>query len=107
MLIENIDEPRSHQTEFLLKAISTRLSGREDCKNVNYRVKINHNGVTMEPLVYVYKNRYSRKETDRLDIISFVHQYRMKGALLSGFVFGTYEYQSTVDGKKRRWRKIE
>ena len=107
MLLENISEPRSKQTEFLLKCISTRLSGREDCKNISYLVKIDHNGVTMSPLVYVYKNRYSRKETDRLDIISFVHQFKMKGARLSQFVFGTYEYQQLPNSKRRRWRRIE
>lgn len=107
MLLENIDEPQGKQTEFLLKAISTRLSGREDCRNLTYRIKIDHNGVTMEPLIYVYKDRYSRKETDRLDIVSFIHQYKMKGAKLSGFVFGTYEYLSTSDNKRRKWRKVD
>lgn len=107
MLLENIDQPQGKQTEFLLKSISTRLSGREDCKDITYTVKINHNGVTMEPLIYVYKNRYARKETDRLDIVSFVHQYKMKGALLSGFVFGTYTYSALPDGKRRKWSKVE
>lgn len=106
MLLDNIDEPQGKQTEFLLKSISTRLSGREDCRNITYRVTINHNGVTMEPLVYVYKNRYERKETDRLDIVSFVHQYKMKGAMLSNFVFGTYEYQMMPDSNRRKWRKV-
>lgn len=101
-----LDEPNGKQTEFLLRSISERLSGREDCRNVNYKVTINHNGVSMEPLVYVYKNRYQRKETDKLDIVSFVHKYKMNGAVLSNFVFGTYQYQSTLDGKRRKWRKI-
>lgn len=106
MLLENIEEPRGKQTEFLLKAISTRLSGREDCKKLTYRVTIDHNGVIMEPLVYVYKNRYMRKETDRLDIVSFVHQYKMQGALLSNFVFGTYEYKLVPETNRRKWSKI-
>ena len=107
MLLENVNEPTAQQTEFLLKSISTRLSGRDDCKNIRYKVTIDHNGVTMEPLVYVYKNRYSRKETDRMDIVSFVHRYKMKGALLSGFVFGTYVYDLSADGKRRKWRKAD
>lgn len=106
MFLENVDEPMGKQTEFLLKSISSRLSGREDCRGVKYKVTIDHNGVTMDPLIYVYKNRYSRKEVDKLDIVSFVHQYRMRGALLSNFVFGTYEYELSSEGKKRRWRKI-
>ena len=104
-ILDNVDEPQGKQTEYLLKCISTRLSGREDCRNVNYKVTIDYKGVRMEPLVYVYRNRYNRKDVDRLDIISFVHKYKLSSALLSGFVFGTYEYESTEDGKKRRWRK--
>lgn len=106
MFIENVDEPTSKQTEFLLKSISDRLSGREDCKKVNYIVKIDHNGVSMTPLIYVFKDRYNRKDSDKLDIVSFVHKYKMKGARLDGFVFGTYEYQLLPDGKRRRWRKL-
>lgn len=102
-----LDEPNGKQTELLLRSISTRLSGREDCKDVNYRVTIDHNGVSMEPLVYVYRNRYCRKETDKMDIVSFVHHYKLRGALLSNFVFGTYEYESTLEGKRRKWRKVK
>lgn len=107
MILENIDEPQGKQTEFLLKSISERLSGREDCRNVTYTVKIDHNCVTMDPLIYVYKNRYNRKESDKLDIVSFVHKYKMKGALLSNFVFGTYRYESVDGVKRRRWRKVD
>lgn len=107
MFIKGIDEPTSKQTEFLLKCIASRLSGREDCKKVPYRVTIDVNGIRMNPLIYVYKNRYSRKEVDKLDIISFIHKYKMNGAKLSGFVFGTYEYSLSTDGKRRKWRRIE
>lgn len=107
MIIENVDEPTAQQTEFLLKSIASRLSGRDDCKQVTYKVVIDENGVNMSPLIYVYKNRYNRKESDKMDIISFVHHYRMTNALLSGFVFGTYEYQLSIDGKRRKWRKVD
>lgn len=105
MLDFNSNEPNGKQTEFLLKAIAARLSGREDCRNVNYTVTIDHNGISMVPLVYVYKDKHNRKESDKLDIVSFVHKYKMQGALLSGFVFGTYEYQSSTESKRRKWRR--
>jgi hypothetical protein len=105
MFIENLDEPTSAQTEFLLKSIADRLSGRQDCRRVEYKVRIDEHGVRMEPLVYVYKNRFQRQDTDKLDIVSFIHKYKMKGAPLSGFVFGTYEYQLSADGKRRKWRR--
>lgn len=103
---EIFEGPKGAQTEFLLKAISSRLSGREDCRGKVYTVNIDHTGVTMTPFVYVYRNRYSRKDSDKMDVVSFVHQYRMPNALLSEFVFGTYEYQASMDGKRRRWRKV-
>ena len=106
MLIEDLNEPTSKQTEFLLKSVSDRLSGRDDCRKVPYTIKIDHNGVTMDPLIYVYPDKHKRKETDRLDIVSFVHRYKMRGAQLSGFVFGTYRYDLSIDGKKRKWRKV-
>lgn len=106
-MIENLSEPRGQQTEYLLKAISARLSGREDAKKVVYRVKIDHSGVRMNPSFQVYPNRYMRKESDKIDVVSWVHAYKMNGSLLSEFVFGTYEYQLSAEGKQRRWRRID
>ena len=106
MNIANLDEPNGAQTEFLLKCIATRLSGREDCRKIKYRVIIDHNGVTMTPSVSVWPNRYVRKESDKIDIISWVHTFKMRNALLTNFVFGTYEYQLSAEGKQRRWRKV-
>lgn len=105
-MIDNFLGPKGSQTEFLLKSISSRLSGREDCKNVTYRVTIDHCGVKMEPLINVFPNRYNRKESDKLDVVSYIHIYKMHNALLSDFVFGTYEYQFSVDHKQRKWRKV-
>ena len=107
MIIENFDEPTSKQTELLLKSIADRLSGRDDCKKTCYKITIDHNGVKMFPYVEVFPNRYNRKESDKMDIVSWVHHYKMEGAKLSGFVFGTYEYQLSVDGKRRKWRRIQ
>ena len=106
-MFENIDEPRAKQTEFLLNAVAKRLSGRDDCRKVPYRVYIDHNGVRMNPLIYVFPNRYHRQESDKMDVVSFIHQYKMNGALLSGFVFGVYEYELAYEGKRRKWRKVE
>lgn len=105
-MFDSIDEPIGQQTEFLLKSIAARLASREDCKGITYTVIIDHNGVRMNPLIYVFPNRYKRQEADKIDIVSFVHQYKMKGTLLSQFVFGTYEYSLAYDGGRRRWRKV-
>lgn len=105
-MIENHLGPTGEQTEFLLKSISTRLSGREDCKQLEYVVTINENGVHMNPLVQVFPNRYQRKEKDKIDIVSYVHQYKMPNARLDGFVFGKYKYQLSADKTQRKWRKM-
>lgn len=108
-ILDNVDEPRGKQTELLLKCISGRLSGRQDCRDVNYKVKINNSNIMMEPLIYVYKNRYQRKEIDRLDIISYVCKYKFNSnsEIFTNLVPGTYIYESTLDNKKRRWRKLD
>ena len=106
-MFDNISEPLGQQTEFLLKAVANRLSGREDCRKVCYRVIIDHNGVRMNPLIYVWPNRYRRREEDKLDIISYIHKYKMPNAELTGFVFGVYEYELSYDGRRRKWRKAE
>lgn len=105
-MIENLSEPKGQQTEYLLKAIAERLSGREDAKKVVYQVRIDHYGVRMKPEFQVYPNRYMRKESDLIDVVSWVHTYKMNNVLLSDFVFGTYEYQLSAEGKQRRWRRI-
>ena len=93
-------------TEYLLKCIAQRLAGREDCKKVNYQIHIDASGIHMYPTVKVFPNRYRRKETDKMDIVTFVYHYKMQGVKLDELVFGRYEYQLSSDGKKRRWRKL-
>ena len=93
-------------TEDLLFHISQRLSGREDCRNLTYTVIIDDTGVHMTPPVFVYPNRYCKKQADKLDIVSWVHQTHMKSTLLSQFVFGTYQYRKDGESKKRRWTRI-
>ena len=94
------------KTEEFLKNISQRLSGRDDCKKVSYRVTIDITGVHMNPIVQVYPNRHRRKDTDKMDIVSFVHEYRMPKVKLDELVFGEYEYQFSSDQKSRKWRKL-
>ena len=105
-MFDKVPEPISKQTEFLLKSISSRLAGRDNCRNVTYRVIIDHNGVRMSPLVYVFPNRYKRRESDKKEIIQFIHENKMNGSMLSGFVFGTYEYRPSYDNKRRKWVKL-
>ena len=94
-------------TEDLLKSISQRLAGREDCKKIVYQISIDKDGIHMYPIVNVFPNRYNRKEVDKIDVITYVHEYRLPELKLDELVFGRYEYQLSSDGKKRRWRKVD
>lgn len=99
----------SHQefknTEDLLKCIAKRLSGRDDLRYCNYVVHITaDNSVTMNPLTYVYPNRYRRHQTDKLEVTEYVLSTFERGAR---FVEGTYKYQSSADNKKRRWMRTD
>lgn len=113
-------------TENLLKAISERLSGRDDCKKIEYMamvmpVKQNdavYYTICFYPDIMVYPDRYHKKKTDLLPIVQYVaHKhfsdilYKQEGALgptcfvENSLVTGTYKYKLSADGKRRRWIK--
>lgn len=89
--------------EFLQK-ISKRLSGRDDCKDVEFEVKISDKSIEMFPLIYVFPDTYHRSACDKLTIISFIQQLMPNCKLTSG----KYKYQriATSARKQRRWIKI-
>lgn len=119
-------------TQELLRKITRRLSGREDCKGVEYCLGI---GVHVEgspinlsdensvedyiffsPDVYVYRDKKHRKSKDLFRIVDFIlYKYYeedlvkgrdSKGQLLvdtSKLVKGLYRYQISIDGRRRKW----
>jgi len=104
--VENLNSPTGKQTEYLLHKIAERLSGRDDCRETEYEVTIDYSGVRMYPLIEIFPNRYKRQQSDKLDVVSFVHMNYMKGTQLSDFVFGTYRYEFSELSKKRRWVRL-
>lgn len=100
---------RSECTQTLLKAISDRLSGRDDCKGIVYTVDISiRNGVVMTPLIYVFPNRHRRAESDKLDVLSYVHRYKLQNITLDQLEFGTYQYlPNSSNNSKRRWVRVQ
>lgn len=92
--------------EFLNK-VSRRLSGREDCKGVEFEVTIQENNITMKPLMYVFPDTHHRSDIDKLTIINFIlHLSSNKHHKLT---FGTYKYKyaDSITKKKRRWIRIK
>lgn len=119
-------------TQQFLKKITRRLSGREDCRGVEYLIGI---GVPIEeyqlslrntinpedyiyfyPDIYVYRDNKHRKDIDLFRVVDLIlHKYYEKELVkgrdefgdlqvdTSKLVRGVYKYQISVDGKRRRW----
>ena len=109
------------RTELLLKAVSKRLTGRNDCKKVEFVVDIGvHNSASIlfEPDIYVYKDLHHRKDTDSSRIVDFVlnrdlpeviwgrDQYGDLTVDTTMFSRGIYKYELAHNGKKRRWIRL-
>lgn len=108
-------------TEFLLKATASRLSGREDCKGVTYKVEISDEvpqHIKFTPSTYVYPDQHRRKDSDRTPIIQHMLEFYLDelidisnspdGSIVivpKSLVPGTYEYVPSIDKKKRKWFK--
>lgn len=84
-----------------------------------FEEELGENRVLFSPNVMVFPDRYRRKETDKVSVVYHVAAAHFDRMLLSyqedgctfietsGLVKGVYEYQSSVDKKKRRWVRIE
>ena len=62
-------------TERVLRTISDRLSYRQECNNVEYRVTIQFLGdrtyVTMFPNILVFPSIHQRKMSDKLPVLAY------------------------------------
>ena len=102
------EQQKCKNTEALLNKIVARLSGRDDLKGCNYRIKINSkNKISMDPLVFVYPSIHKRQSQDKTDIVSFVMNTSMTERGTRSFVPGEYLYRSSANGKSRRWVRIK
>ena len=97
-------------TKQLLLSISKRLSSRKDCRRVEYEVVIDEGGVTLNPDVMVYRNRYHRSECDKVPVselaMSNLIYDSLAPLLLQYLVPGRYVYRLSVDGNRRKWLRI-
>lgn len=110
---------KTQKTKEFLQLVALHLSGREDCRGVNYKVTLNEDKtVLFEPIVMVYPNKHQRKDSDKRIVTRHVlaeHMaYIFEGSDSQGntlidtnwIIPGTYEYQSTYDNKRRRWVRV-
>lgn len=91
-------------TENFLHQISSHLSGRNECKGVEYVVTISKGNVFVEPSIKVCKNRYSRKESDKLFVETHIQNFHSNSE--NSLVDGTYKYILSNSRKRRRWMKL-
>lgn len=107
-------------TKKVLKSISHHLSGRLDCKDIEYSVhiyldsKTGDDVVEVSPYISVFPSTFHRKETDRRGIayhvirIHFPEIYAQSSTSVvqvksNSLVRGSYVYKRYKLTRKRKW----
>lgn len=99
-------------TEKFLKQISEHLSGRNDCRQVEFEVNIKTyfssvfnsvQVVSIRPEVSVYPDRNHRRIQDKTSVIDHILLFHDDEYVLED---GKYIYRLSVDKKRRKWMKI-
>lgn len=121
-------------TQKFLRAIARRLSGRVECHRVEYLLGIGQQIASSDiivpntgeesdyvyflPNVYTYRDTHHRSDQDLYRVADLIlHKYFPDLVLgrddygqlkvdTSKLVQGTYKYQLSVDGKRRRWVRM-
>lgn len=93
----------SRNTLELLKCISSHLAGREDCKDIEYEVKIRRNMVQMYPVIYVYPSIHERKKCHKAAVHEHVLSYHILADAM--FIDGDYVYSHQGTSNRRHWTR--
>lgn len=122
----------SARTQAFLRMIARRLSGRDDCKKMQYVIGIGlptdpellkslpegetvDDHIFFKPDVHVYKDTYHRSGKDLYKIADLIITKYFPDLVMGRDAYGylkvdttkltkgIYEYQMSVDGKRRRW----
>lgn len=101
---DNLEYLKRDDTLEFLRRIARRLSGRKDCKHLEFEVIVNFNRVNIIPPIYVFPDTHRRAEIDKMLVTDYVLQQIPKYSLTSG----VYKYQKaqTSSRKKRRWVRV-
>lgn len=107
------------------KGVSYRISiGVHDSMLYPHEVsmfekELSNKRVLFHPNTYVFPNQYHRKDTDKVNVVYHVASSHFGDMILSyqedgctyvdtdKLVRGVYEYQPSIDNKKRRWVRVE
>ena len=101
-------------TKQLLTCFSSHLSGREECRRLEYRVTIAEDDIVAWPVVQVFPDRFRRKQADRSSILHHVIAEHFSwitcpkfSSFSSTLVTGVYVYKLSDSKKRRTWVKIK
>lgn len=115
---------RPDMTEAILRCISSHLSARRGCREIEYKVNIYDDGkIVMFPKMYVFPDSKHRKSADRQDIVSHIlidhcdsrfvniienesgemHSWKVDTEYITP---GSYSYEFSSTRKSRRWNKV-
>ena len=115
--MDNISDIQSRfrLTKKILQCISSHLSGREDCKGVTYIVEITENSISCKQPIYVYPDRYHRKDIDKEHIIHHIIEHHFPELAVSkqsctyyipeGVLFPATYFYTKLNGR-RHWGNI-
>lgn len=100
------EKVQADNTKKLLSEIAKHLSGRDDCKQIEYVVSIKDN-IHMFPLRSVFPSRHHRRASDKQSVIGHIFSEHLNVVDTNCLVRGVYMYELSADKKRRRWIKIE
>lgn len=106
-------DPRleTENTQQLLYLISSHLSGRKECRGVEYIVEIHKHGqrsayaLKLTPDIYIYPDRKTRKAGTAESVLQHIFMYHLNVKQVH-LAAGTYKYMLSASGKCRKWTKI-
>lgn len=103
-------------TQHLLRILSRHITNRSEFNQTQFQVTITPSGrITMSPTMYVFPNRYHRKDADKVDLLTHVLADHLDPEqveniselkLAPGYLSGCYQYVSSFSGKRRTWIRL-
>lgn len=106
------------RTKRFLQEVAKHISSYTQYSKTEYVCDINSENIWILPDLYVFPNRYSRKESDRQPVVLHVLFHHFSDCLQSNpvtedwscntskFQQGRYLYKLSSDKKKRKWIRI-
>lgn len=114
-------DSRTQLTKNLLWCIAQHLSSRVECRGIAYKVNICTedvpDSIKFYPDIQVYLDTHHRKQCHKLPVAEHVVRQHFCQDLLDTasksfqiysdkVIPGIYEYQPSIDSKRRRWVRI-